>query len=73
MINQEEAIEIAKREALTLGWGWAEPINIYWRWDGWFGKRGKWLIYTNVNEKGGNIRMIISDEGEVVEKGFLPQ
>ena len=73
MISQEEAIEIARREALTLGWGWVEPINVYWKGDGWFGKRGKWEIYTNVNVRGGNIRMLISDEGDVVEKGFLPQ
>lgn len=31
MISQEEAIEIAKREALILGWGWVEPINVSWR------------------------------------------
>lgn len=73
MISQEEAIEIVKCEALTLGWGWVEPINIYWKYDSWFGKRGKWEIHTNVNVKGGNIRMIISDDGEIVEKGFLPQ
>lgn len=71
MISQEEAIEIAKKEALTQGWGWIEPIDVRWRYDGWFAKRGKWEIHTNVHARGGNIRMIISDEGEVIEKGFL--
>ena len=70
MISQEEAIEIAKREASLQGWVWEEPINIIWRAN-WFGKSGHWELSTNTSSRGPMIRMIISNEGEIIEKELL--
>ena len=70
MINQEEAIEISKKEASLQGWAWEEPVVIEWRAN-WIGKSGHWEISTNTASRGPMIRMIISSEGEIIEKELL--
>lgn len=70
MIDREEAIQIAKKEASLQGWYWQEPVEIGWRRH-WIGKNGHWEISTNTASRGPMIRMVISGEGEIIEKNLL--
>lgn len=70
MISQEEAIQIAKKEASLQEWAWEEPVDIGWRRH-WIGKNGHWEISTNTASRGPMIRMIIGSKGEVIEKELL--
>lgn len=75
MMTEQEAIERAKQVAQEQGWGWAEPVlaTLYRPWFG-FGKGGKWEIFSNVQRRGGNARVVIDAEtGAVLEKGYLPR
>lgn len=70
MINKEEAIEIAKKEALLQGWWWEEPVDIFWR-SNWLDNNGKWEIRTNIGSLSSYIKMSINGEGEIIKKEFF--
>lgn len=72
MIDKEEALALARETADANGWAWVEPVDITWR-SSWSGKGGKWEIVTNANGLGAKIRMAVSGDGDVVEKGYVPR
>lgn len=72
IINEEEAIERAKETAEKNGWVWVEPIEITWR-PAWFGRKGKWAIITNARGLGAKVRIVIDNEGQVLEQGYVPR
>ncbi|MGH7675317.1 MAG: PepSY domain-containing protein [Gemmatimonadales bacterium] len=75
MMTQEEAIDRAKQVADEQGWGWAEPVmaRLSRPWFG-LGKGGKWEIFSNVQRRGGNVRVVIDAQtGDVLEKGYMPR
>lgn len=72
MITELEAIKRAKETAEKNGWAWVEPIEVTWRGN-WLDKRGKWEIFTNTLALGAKVRMVIDDEGQILEQGYIPR
>lgn len=73
IITEEEAVRRAKETAGENGWAWSEPIEVNWRYNGWFSKKGKWEILTNTLALGSKIRIVIDDEGRILEQGYIPR
>ena len=73
MIDQAEAIAIARLVADKEGWAFAEPVVVRLR-RAWFGQRGRWEIWTNAVNRGTRARFVIdAQDGRVIEKGYLPR
>ncbi len=73
MITEQEAIERAKQIVQNKGWGWGEPVIATLRRP-WFGKGGRWEIFSNVQHRGGNVRVVIDVQtGAVLEEGYIPR
>jgi hypothetical protein len=72
-MTEQEAIERAKQIATEEGWGWLEPGEGIWH-PAWFGKGGKWEVYSNAKGLGAKVRVVIdAQSGEVLEKGYVPR
>jgi Peptidase propeptide and YPEB domain len=71
MMTEQEAIARAKQVASEQGWAWAEPAlaTLHRRW---FGKGGRWEIFSHASGLGAKVRIVIDAEtGEVLEKGSI--
>jgi hypothetical protein len=70
-VTEEEAVELARAAAKREGWAWVEPAHATLR-KPWFGKGGKWEIYSNAKGLGAKARVVIDAEtGALVEKGHI--
>lgn len=70
-MTELQAIEIARRTAEEMGWGWLEPVEATLRRPLLRKRPRLWEVTTNVLRKGGNVRMVIDDEtGQVIEKHY---
>ena len=66
-VSQSEALVIAQDECRKRGWPWLQPIEARAR-------RGKWIIHTNYESRGANVRLIIDqDTGEISEAAYMPR
>jgi hypothetical protein len=72
-MSEEEAIVRAKHVAQEQGWAWVEPADATLH-RAWFGKGGKWTIFSNAHGLGAKARVVIDAlTGEVLEKGYVPR
>jgi hypothetical protein len=71
-MSKSQAIEIARRHALSCGWHWIEPIYakkrvaflcFYPTWE--------WEVISNADRRGGNVRILIRDHDQTVVKAVL--
>jgi hypothetical protein len=73
VITEAEAIDRAKRVALEQGWAWIDPAHTTLR-SPWFGKGGKWEIFSNAAGLGAQVRVVLDAQtGDVLEKGYVPR
>jgi hypothetical protein len=72
-MTEAEAIQLARAAAQREGWAWAEPALATFR-KPWFGKGGKWEIFSNARGLGAKARVVIdASTGEILEKGYIPR
>lgn len=72
-MTREEALAKARAVAEQEGWAWTEPADATFR-RAWFGKGGRWEIFSNAKGLGAKARVVIDAEtGEVLEKGYIPR
>ena len=72
-MTKQEAIARAKQFALAQGWAWVEPVRAEFRRQ-WFGKGGKWEVYSHASGLGAMARVVLDAEtGEVMDKGYIPR
>lgn len=72
-VTEGEAIAIARAAAEREGWAWVEPVLATFR-QPWFGKGGKWEIFSNARGLGAKARVVIDAQtGAVLEKGYVPR
>jgi hypothetical protein len=70
-VTEDEAVELARAEAKREGWAWVDPALATFR-KPWFGKGGKWEIYSNAKGLGAKARVVIDAEtGAILEKGYI--
>jgi hypothetical protein len=70
-VTEGEAIAIARAAAEREGWAWVEPALATFR-EPWFGKGGKWEIFSNALGLGAKARVVIDAQtGAVLEKGYI--
>jgi hypothetical protein len=72
-VTELEAVKIAQTIACENGWLWLPPVQarLYRRW--FFGAP-RWVIWTNAESLGINVRIVLDDrDGYVLEKGFTPR
>lgn len=70
-MTAEEAIARARAAALAEGWVWAEPAKAEYR-PGWFGRGGRWEVWSLAGRRGTKARIVIDDvSGAVIEKGHV--
>ena len=73
MLTEAEAIERARQVAAESGWAWVDPALATLRRP-WFGKGGKWEIFSNAHALGAKVRVVVDGEtGSVLEKGYIPR
>jgi hypothetical protein len=73
MIEQSDAIEIARARALERGWAFAEPVDVVHR-RGWLGQSDRFEIETNAGKRGTKARFVIdAATGTVVSEGYIPR
>ena len=66
-ISKVEALSIAQIECEKRGWPWWQPIIVKPKW-------GIWEVWTNADERGGNVRIFVKkDTGEVIKAFLLPR
>ena len=71
MIERDEAIEIARASAQTLGWAFTEPLEVLYR-PGWFGRPGRYELETNAGKRGTKARFVIdARSGEILSQGYV--
>lgn len=71
MIEQSQAIDIARKRATEKGWAFAEPLEVVVR-RGWLGGITRFEIETNANKRGTKARFVIDAKtGEVVSEGYI--
>ena len=63
-ISKTDALSIARAECERRDWLWWEPVHIKTSW-------GSWEIWTNADEKGGNVRILVSKDTGEIAKAFL--
>jgi hypothetical protein len=72
-VTEREAIDKARAVAEREGWAWVEPARVTFR-KPWFGKGGKWEVFSNAMGLGAMARVVLDDEsGAVIEKGYIPR
>jgi hypothetical protein len=73
MIDQKEAIEIARKRALEKGWGFPEPINVSVG-HGWLGGITQFDIETGAGKRGTKALFTIDAKtGEIISEGYIPR
>lgn len=73
MIDEAEAIALAKSAAAQEGWAFVEPVAAVFR-QPWLGGSGRWEIHTNASGLGARARFIIdAADGRIIEKGYIPR
>jgi len=73
MIEQAEAVSIARDRASELGWGFADPVAVTIR-RRWSGKISRFEIETNAGQRGTKARFVIdADTREIISEGFVPR
>jgi hypothetical protein len=73
MIEQSNAIEIARTRAMERGWAFAEPVDVVHR-RGWFGQPDRFEIETNAGKRGTKARFVIdAATGEILSEGYIPR
>ena len=73
MITEDEAVNRAKRVAVEHGWAWVDPAHTTLR-SRWFGKGGKWEVFSNAAGLGAKVRVVLDAQtGAVLEKGYVPR
>jgi hypothetical protein len=71
MLEQDQAIIIARDRASALGWAFAEPLSIIVRRD-WFRGISRIEIETNAGKRGTKARFVIDAKtGEIVSEGYI--
>jgi hypothetical protein len=72
-VTEDEAVELARAEVKREGWAWVDPALATFR-KPWFGKGGRWEIYSNAKGLGAKARVVIDAEtGAILEKGYIPR
>ena len=72
-MTEAEAISAARELAGKEGWVWVDPPLCTHR-NGWFGRPGRWEIFSNRNGLGAKLRVVLNDStGEIIEKGYIPR
>lgn len=73
MIEQPQAVAIARARAQKNGWPFVEPLQVVER-RGWFGGARRFEIETNSGNRGTKARFVIDAKtGEVVSEGYVPR
>jgi hypothetical protein len=73
MIDQNAAIEIARKRAEEKGWGFAEPLHIV-EHRGWRKGITRFEIWTNGSNRGTKARFTVDAKtGEIIEEGYIPR
>lgn len=73
MIEQDQAIEIARKRAEENEWGFAEPLNVFIRRN-WSGTASRFEIETNAGRRGTKARFTIDAQtGEIISEGYIPR
>jgi hypothetical protein len=73
VIDQNEAIEIARKSAQEKGWAFAEPLHIIER-RGWREGITSFEIWTNGSNRGTKARFIIDAKtGAIIFEGYIPR
>jgi len=74
MIDQEQAIEIARKRAMEKGWGFAEPLNVVVRRSWFGGVPMRFEIETNGHNRGTKARFTVDAKtGEIISEGYIPR
>lgn len=68
-MTADEAIEVAKANAMNNGWPWREPVTAdLSRW------RKRWTVRSNSKSIGVNVVTKIDDKTEkIIDSRFLPR
>lgn len=73
MIDQNEAIEIARKRAEEKGWPFVEPLYIIER-RGWHKGTTCFEIWTNGSNRGTKARFTVDAKtGEIISEGYIPR
>ncbi len=73
MINEAQAIGIARERARELGWAFSEPIAVVSR-AGWRAGSGRFEIETNAGHRGTKARFTVdAATGRILEEGYIPR
>jgi uncharacterized membrane protein YkoI len=71
MITPEQAISIAKKQALAHGWALVEPLLIIER-KRWFGGLSRYEINSDPSMRGSRAHFVIdATSGEIISKGYV--
>jgi uncharacterized membrane protein YkoI len=71
MIEQNQAIEIARKRAAEKGWAFAEPLQVTTR-RRWFGGTSRYEIETTAGKRGTKARFSIdANTGEIISEGYV--
>ncbi len=71
MIEQDQAIKIARERAATNGWAFAEPLEVVIR-RGWLGGINRYEIATNAGKRGTKARFVIDAKtGKITSEGYV--
>ncbi len=71
MIEQDQAIKIARERAATNGWAFAEPLEVVIR-RGWLGGINRYEIVTNAGKRGTKARFVIDAKtGKITSEGYV--
>lgn len=74
MIDERQAIEIARAAAAEQNWAFAEPVECVARRSWLRGRTMRWEIRTNADRLGTITRFVIdARDGRVLERGYLPR
>jgi hypothetical protein len=73
MIDNDTALEIARKRAEENGWPFGEPVWIEYR-PGWFGRSGRFEIETSAGMLGSKSRFVIdAATGKILSEGYIPR
>jgi hypothetical protein len=73
MIDEDQAIQIAKERASEMSWAFVEPLDVVVR-KGWFGGVSRFEIETNSGKRGTKARFVIDAKtGKVLSEGYIPR
>ena len=73
MIEQDQAIDIARKRAAEKGWAFVEPLAVVAR-RSWLGAASRFEIETNAGNRGTKARFIIDAKtGEIISEGYVPR